>query len=103
MDNTSGFGPENYFISLAEGSPLNVGTYTFQVHYYRDRKQDATHPTRPVSWRVVILLNEATPKEKIEVHTGTLAKDDSNNNRPGSSGPDWATARVITLVAATNP
>ncbi len=103
VDNTSGFGPENYFISLASDSPLNVGTYTMQVHYYRDRKQDSTHPTRPVNWRVVILINEATAREKIEVYTGTLSKDNSGNNSPGSSGPDWATARVVTLVAATTP
>ncbi len=103
VDNTRGFGPENYFISLADDSPLKAGTYTVQVHYFRDHQQDTTHPVRPVNWRVVILLNEATPKEKIEVYTGTLAKDNRNNDRPGSSGPDWATARTVTLPAATSP
>ena len=100
VDNTSGFGPENYFIALTDNSPLRAGLYSIRVHYYSDRQKDATHPVRPVNWKVVVLLDEGTPKEKYEVYTGTLSSDNSNNDAPGSSGPDWATARNVTLAPA---
>jgi uncharacterized protein YfaP (DUF2135 family) len=97
VDNTSGFGPENYFISLAADSPLQSGTYDVRVHYYRDHQQDENTPTRPVTWKVVILLNEGTPKEKYEIYTGTISAANPDNDAPGSSGPDWATAKSVVL------
>jgi uncharacterized protein YfaP (DUF2135 family) len=102
VDNTSGFGPENYFITIPPGNQALLGAYTVRVHYFDDHQQNATTPTRPAKWRVVILLNEGTPQEKYEVYTGTLSVANSSNDDPGSSGPDWATAKVVTLTAA-NP
>jgi uncharacterized protein YfaP (DUF2135 family) len=105
LDNTSGFGPENYLISLAENSPLRAGLYSIRVHYFRDHNKDATHPVRPMNWKVVVLLDEGTgpPKEKYEIFTGTLSSDNPNNASPGSSGPDWAIASNVTLTPATGP
>jgi len=99
VDNTSGFGPENYFISLASDSPLRNGTYGIRVHYYRDHQQNQNTPTRPVTWKVVVLLNEGTPNAKYEIYSGTISVANPNNDTPGSGGPDWATAKDVSLSA----
>jgi uncharacterized protein YfaP (DUF2135 family) len=95
VDNTRGFGPENYFVTFPVGDMTLSGTYTIRVHYYSDHREDDTHPTRPVTWKVVVLSNEGTPKEKYEVFTGTLSAANSGNDAPGSGGADWATAKVV--------
>jgi uncharacterized protein YfaP (DUF2135 family) len=91
VDNTRGFGPENYFLSFEEGDTILTGTYTVRVHYYRDRLSDVETPTRAVGYRVVMVANEGAPNEKRKIATGTLSVDDSGNSSPGSTGPDWAT------------
>lgn len=99
VDNTSGLGPENYFLSSEEGDTILPGTYTVRVHYYSDHERTAETPTRIAEWRVVILLNEGTPREQREFRRGTLAKDDAGNAAPGASGADWATAAQVNLEA----
>lgn len=96
VDNTRGYGPENYFLSAPEGSSIPTGTYTIRVHYFRDRKVTAQQPiARSVGWRVVLLLNEGTPHETREVLAGFLSQASSANDQPGSAGPDWATATSL--------
>ncbi len=97
VDNTHGFGPENYFLSAAAGNTVLPGDYTIRVHYYDDARADDQTPTRTVGWRVVVVVNEATPEEHREVKTGTIGLASSANDAPGSSGADWATATVITI------
>ncbi|MFN2384695.1 MAG: DUF2135 domain-containing protein [Thermoanaerobaculia bacterium] len=97
VDNTSGFGPENYFLSAAEGDTVLSGTYTIRVHYYRDALRQNPPPTRIVGWRVVVLLHEGTPMERQEIFNGTLSLDDPSNSSPGSSGPDWATVTQVPI------
>ena len=97
VDNTQGFGPENYFLSSEEGDTVVPGAYTIRVHYYSDHLKTQDTPARAVPYRVVIIVNEGTPSEKREFHEGTLTVDNSGNSSPGGSGPDWAT------VAEVNP
>jgi len=97
VDNTQGFGPENYFLSSEEGDTVLPGTYTVRVDYYSDHLKTLGMPARAVQYRVVIIVNEGTPSERREFREGTLAVDDSGNATPGGSGPDWAT------VAEVNP
>ena len=97
VDNTQGFGPENYFLSSEEGDTVLPGAYTIRVHYYSDHLKTQDTPARAVPYRVVIIVNEGTPSEKREFHEGTLTVDNSGNSSPGGSGPDWAT------VAEVNP
>ncbi len=99
VDNTSGHGPENYFLSSEEGDTILPGTYGVRVHYYSDHEADEETPTRPVEWRVVIILNEGTPQETREFHRGTLSMAASGNSSPGGSGGDWATVADVTLAA----
>lgn len=95
VDNIFGLGPENYFLS-AEGT-VPVGDYAIRVHYYNDELDDEDTPTRTAGWRVVIVVNEGTPKEKRLIRSGTFSFANSANDTPGSSGGDWATAAVVTI------
>ena len=97
VDNTSGFGPENYFLSAQEGDTILDGAYTIRVHYYSDHQAGADTPTRAVSWRVTLVVNEGTPDEKRQFYEGELATANAGNDNPGGSGSDWATAHVLTL------
>ena len=97
VDNTSGFGPENYFLSSEEGDTILAGHYAVRVHYFSDHQRSADTPTRVVTWRLVVIINEGTPQERREFHTGTLSADNPGNDGPGGSGPDWATAADVTL------
>ena len=97
VDNTSGFGPENYYINLPADSPLRTGNCSIRVHYFKDAQQSGTTPTRPANWRVVTVLNEGAPNEKYQVFTGVLSAANSSNANPGSSGPDWATVGEVSI------
>lgn len=97
VDNTSGFGPENYFLSAAEGDTVLSGNYTIRVHYYRDAQRQNPPPTRVVGWRVVVLVHEGTPQERQDIYSGTLSLDNSSNSSPGSSGPDWVTVTQVPI------
>lgn len=101
VDNTQGFGPENYFFSAPEGNTIPGGVYSIRVHYYSDHRQDQDHPTRSVTWRVVLLLDEGTPREMREIFTGSLSAANSSNAQPGSGGADWATAKDLNYVPPT--
>ena len=97
VDNTSGFGPENYFLSAAEGDTVLSGNYTIRVHYYRDALRQNPPPTRIVGWRVIVLLHEGTPMERQDIYNGTLSLDNPSNSSPGSSGPDWVTVTQVPI------
>lgn len=100
VDNTSGFGPENYFITLPAGSidsDLRNRPFSIRVHYFADRQKSGTTPTRAARWRVATLLDEGTPRERYKVFTGLLAADDRSNDQPGGSGPDWASVATFEL------
>lgn len=90
VDNTAGVGPENYFLSSAEGDTILPGTYTIRVHYYSDHQATTEVPTRPVTWRVTFVVNEGTPNEKRDFKDGVLTTANSGNADPGSGGSDWA-------------
>jgi uncharacterized protein YfaP (DUF2135 family) len=95
VDNTSGFGPENYFISSEGGDSVLEGAYGVRLHYYDDAFADDETPTRTVTWRVVVLLNEGTEHERREIYGGNLSTANSGNDLPGSSGADWANATTL--------
>jgi uncharacterized protein YfaP (DUF2135 family) len=97
VDNTQGFGPENYSLSSEAGNTVLPGTYTIGVHYYSDHLKTADMPTRLATWRVVTIVNEGTASEKRTVAGGSLGADDSGNAQPGGSGPDWASVGEITI------
>lgn len=99
VDNTSGHGPENYFLSSEEGDMILPGAYVVRVHYFGDHEDGEETPTRPVEWRVVVILNEGTPQERRTFHRGTLSVANGGNSSPGGSGPDWATVTEVTLPA----
>lgn len=101
VDNTSGHGPENYFLSSEEGDTIAPGAYAIRVHYYNDLEDGDETPTRPVEWRVVVILNEGTPQEQRRFHRGTLAVANGGNASPGNAGPDWADVATVTLPAPT--
>lgn len=42
LDDTSGYGPEHYYLSAAEGHTLLHGTYEIDVHYYSDHGTSQT-------------------------------------------------------------
>ena len=97
VDNTSGIGPENYFLSSEEGDTVLPGAYTIRVHYYADHQATTEVPTRPVTWRVTLILNEGTPDEKRDFRQGVIATANSSNATPGSTGSDWAEVAAPTL------
>ncbi len=97
VDNTSGRGPENYYLSAAEGDMVPPGTYAIRVHYYADHRDGPETHTRAATWRVVLLVNEGTPAERRKFFSGTLGTASSLNDSPGSDGPDWATAESLTI------
>jgi uncharacterized protein YfaP (DUF2135 family) len=97
VDNTSGIGPENYFLSFDEGDTVVTGAYVIRVHYFSDHRADDETPPRAVRWRVTLLLNEGTDTEKREFFSGTLTVPNSGNGSPGSTGPDWAEVAQPTL------
>ncbi|MCW5890616.1 MAG: DUF2135 domain-containing protein [bacterium] len=90
VDNTSGIGPENYFLGFDPGAPMLTGTYAIRVHYYSDHRAAEDTPPRAVRWRVTLLLNEGTPNEKRQFFDGVLGVPSPGNAAPGSAGPDWA-------------
>src|SRR5690606_27475647 len=105
VDNTQGFGPENYFLSSQESDTVLEGAYSIQVHYFRDHLQSEEQPTRSVAWRIVVLLNEGTERESRQIHSGSLSAANPSNNSPGSAGSDWAIATTLNyqLPPAPNP
>lgn len=98
VDNTRGRGPENYFLSAAEGDTILPGAYAIRVHYFNDAQDDEETPTRAVTWRLVLLRNEGTPEETREFFSGTIGVAASGNAAPGGTGPDWATATTVTIA-----
>lgn len=98
VDDTNGFGPENYFLSSEEGDTVLPGAYTLRVHYFSDHQADEETPPRVVSWRVDLLINEGTPAEQRKVTSGVLSMPSPGNAQPGGSGPDWAAVDVVTLA-----
>jgi hypothetical protein len=44
--------------------------------------------------------HEGTAGEQRFFHEGTLSAASASNDGPGANGPDWATARVLTLQGA---
>ncbi|MCA9447426.1 MAG: DUF2135 domain-containing protein, partial [Candidatus Omnitrophica bacterium] len=95
VDNTVGYGPENYFISSEEEDNVLAGAYKIGVHYYADHAEDDENPTRSVNWRVVVLLDEGTDRETRKIYTGSLSSSSTENHSPGSSGPDWSDVATI--------
>jgi uncharacterized protein YfaP (DUF2135 family) len=97
-DDTSGYGPETYSLSAAEGDTVVPGDYVVRVHYYSDHEGSEV-PTRAVGWRVVAVVNEGTPGEMRVIREGVLSAENSSNSSPGSTGPDWADAATLTVPA----
>jgi len=95
-DDLSGYGPETYSLSADEGDAVLFGDYLVRVHYYSDHTPN-DEPSRAVSWRVVIVVNEGTPEEERIIREGVLSVDMSSNSSPGSSGPDWADVATVTI------
>ncbi len=100
VDNTRGFGPENYFLSSVEGDTILEGGYEIRVHYYDDDLDFDDTPTRAAQWRVVVLTNEGTDREKRQVFTGALSSADVSNDSPEATGADWGTVATIQLNLA---
>jgi uncharacterized protein YfaP (DUF2135 family) len=97
VDNTQGFGPENYLLSSEAGNTVLPGTYAVAVHYYSDHLRTADTPTRIATWRVVTIVNEGSPGETRAFASGSLGVDNASNATPGGTGPDWATVGQVTI------
>lgn len=98
VDNRSGFGPENYFISSTGESRVLRGDYRIRVHYYDDganNSGDPMPPTRSVGWTVHVLVNEGTDQEQRLQFNGSLSTENRSNDSPTASGGDWAD--VVTI------
>ena len=78
VDDTDGYGPENYWLSLEQGDRIPEGEFEINVHYYEiDGNMD------PVPYRVDIVFDEAQPNERRQTLFGTLeAFSDNDSDSP---------------------
>lgn len=81
IDDTSSYGPEHFTLTTENTVYWDEG-YEINVHYYNGEG--------PTSYTVTVIVNPDTPEAYSEVFYGYLSEDNSSNNSPGGSGPDWA-------------
>lgn len=101
VDQTRGFGPENYSIGLA-GGVIAPGDYRIAVHFFSDQRQ---HPhvydgVRRTEWAVRILTDEGRPEQRRKTCYGILEHMNSGNATPGDTGRDWQDAGTVTISGA---
>ena len=90
VDNTDGYGPENYSLSESEGDTLAPGSYAIRVHYYSGMSA--------VNWQVRVVINENQPNEQVFTRQGQLSSPNAANISPTATGPDWAEVGRIDCV-----
>ncbi len=94
VDNTSGYGPENFTCNwdAGSGSP-EVGSYQVGVNYYSDRQADsgADPPIlpRPVGCSIRVVLNPQTPQEQTLFYSGSVTVPNSGSDWFGGGGSWW--------------
>ncbi|MBN2496450.1 MAG: thrombospondin type 3 repeat-containing protein, partial [Deltaproteobacteria bacterium] len=96
LDDVDGWGPEDYWISSAEGDRVEPGVYEVNVHYF------STHgnPGR-VPFRVDMILYEGTPQESRSTAFGTLdAYANSGSHSPDHIRSDRAWANFDAQVTS---
>jgi len=79
VDDTDGYGPENYSVSVAEN-----GTYRIRVHYYSDDELEIG-----TNCKVSIMLNEGSGNEVRQTRYLYIPTSNDDNDEPGSTGEDW--------------
>jgi uncharacterized protein YfaP (DUF2135 family) len=104
-DNTTGFGPENYTLSRAEGDTLASGPYRVRAHYFEG--------SGPIDYQLRVLLRENQPDEEVTVLTGRIDQSSRTNSDPNLNGTGWVDIAninctgtpircTVTAVAGTN-
>jgi len=90
-DITTGYGPEHWTLMTAD--TVRYGQlYKVRVHYYSD------HSKGPTNYTVSIKLYEGTSREVEYWYRGNLAVDNSSNDDPDDTGPDWVDIAEIILT-----
>jgi hypothetical protein len=104
-DNTTGFGPENYTLSRAEGDTLASGPYRVRAHYFEG--------SGPIDYQLRVLLRENQPDEEVTILTGRIDQSSRTNSDPNLNGTGWVDIAninctgtpircTVTAVAGTN-
>jgi len=91
-DNTKGYGPENYSLSVAAGNTLLPGTYRVRAHYF----DGAT----PIQYNVRVLLNENSARESVVNFPGQISVSSRTNSLPTAAGTGWVDVAEIVCEGA---
>jgi uncharacterized protein YfaP (DUF2135 family) len=94
FDNTSGYGPEHITLTADTSGEVLDGTYTISVHYYSNHREENSL----ASGRVSIVVNEGEENQAAETVSFSFSTDDSGNDDPGSTGPDWVEIADVDIV-----
>jgi hypothetical protein len=97
VDNTEGYGPEDFILSSAAGDAVLSGSYIIRVHFFSRQIPPAPNV---VSGKVRILLNEGQDSQRLVTKSFTLKIDDASNDTPGSFGPDWVSIGSVDVINA---
>jgi len=102
VDNTSGFGPENFtcYWDAGEGVPED-GTYEIGVNYYSDHLADPYGdppvPPRVVGCQVRVIVNPDTDNEQTQYFSGSVSEDNQGSSW-FSAGASWWLPTTITVT-----
>ena len=96
LDDVDGWGPEDFWISRAEGDRVLPGEFEVNVHYY------STHGNpQPVPFRLDIILDEGTAAERRSTVFGELpAYGNSGSTNPDAIRSDEAWAEYDPAVTS---
>jgi len=94
VENVEGFGPERYYISLADGAEILPGDYGINVHYYESHGHAGA-----VHYTILILKNEQF-YDQIE---GSISFANDNSADPRDAGKDtsWPHIADVELTSET--
>ena len=102
VDNTSGFGPENFtcYWDAGEGVPED-GTYEIGVNYYSDHQADPSGdppiPPRVVGCQVRVITNPDTDDEQTQYFSGSVSVPNGGGDWFGG-GASWWLPVTITVT-----
>jgi uncharacterized protein YfaP (DUF2135 family) len=108
VDNTSGYGPENFTCNWDSGSGSpEVGSYQVGVNYYSDHQANSSVDPpilpRPVGCAIRVVLNPQTPNEQTLFYSGSVTVPNGGSDWFGGGGSWWnpVTISVDALGVAT--
>jgi uncharacterized protein YfaP (DUF2135 family) len=94
FDNTTGYGPEHITLTSDTSGEVLDGNYTVSVHYYSNHREENS----VASGHVSIVVNEGDENQASETVAFSFSTDDSSNDAPGSTGPDWVQIADVDIV-----